>query len=104
MDKEQKQLIGQAAPEQIEKWKREHGDVYAVSVDDSICYLKKPNRAALSAMSTLANDPIRSGEFLLNNCWIAGDETIKTDDSKFLGVVGQLGEIIRVKAAHLEKL
>lgn len=101
---EQVKLNGQAAAEQIEQWKRQHGEVFAVSVDGSVCYLKKPTRQVLSAMSSLVNDPIRSAEFLLNNCWLSGDETIKTDDEKFLGVVSQLGELVKVKAAKLEKL
>ena len=101
---EQIKLNGQATAEQIEEWKRQHGEVYAVSVEESVCYLKKPTRQVLSAMSSLVNDPIRSAEFLLNNCWLAGDETIKTDDEKFLGVVSQLGELVKVKAAKLEKL
>lgn len=97
-------LKGQVTDEQIIKWKKDYGEVFAVSVDDSICYLKKPNRNILSAMSQIANDPIKSSEFLLNNCWIAGDESIKTDDEKFLGVVSQLGELVKVKAAKLVKL
>lgn len=101
---EDKTLKGQATREEIAKWKEKWGDVYSVQVDESICYLHKPNRNTLSAMSTLSNDAIRSSEFLLNNCWLGGDEAIKTDDEKFLGVVSQLGELVKVKSAHLEKL
>lgn len=104
MEGEAKKLKGQATEEQIAKWKKDHGEIFAVSVDGSICYLKKPNRNILSAMSTLANDPIRSAEFLLNNCWLDGDTAIKDEDDKFLGVVSQLGEIIKVKTATLVKL
>lgn len=97
-------IKGKATAEQIAEWKKQFGEVYAVTVEDSICYLKKPNRATLSAMSSIMNDPIKSMEFLLNNCWLGGDETIKTDDEKFLAVSSQLKELIHVKAATLEKL
>lgn len=101
---EGKAFKGQATAEEIEAWKKQNGEVYAVSCEDSICYLKKPSRQTLSAMSQLVKDPIKSSEFLLNNCWLGGDDSIKTDDEKFLAVVGQLGELVKVKAAKLEKL
>ena len=41
MENNEKKLVGQAAPEQIEAWKREHGDVFIATVGDSVCYLKK---------------------------------------------------------------
>ena len=47
MEKEEKTLVGQATPEQIEAWKKQHGNVYTVVVDGSIGYLKKPSRKAL---------------------------------------------------------
>lgn len=104
MEEKETQLKGQATAEEIAKWKEKYGEVYAVSVGDSICYLHKPNRAILSAMGSLGGEPIKSAEFLLSNCWISGDEDIKSDDEKFLGVSQQLGELVKVKVARLEKL
>lgn len=100
----EEELKGQVSNEQIEKWKKQFGEVYAVTCDGSVCYLKKPSRVTLSAMSQLSNDPIKSAEFLLNNCWLDGDKAIKEDDEMFLGVVSQLGDLVKVKAAKLEKL
>ena len=37
------------------------------------------------------------------DCWLGGDETIKTDDAKFLGVSSVLTELIEVKEAELKK-
>lgn len=99
-----KQLKGQVDQEQINKWKAVHKDVYAVTVDGSICYLKKPNRATMSHMATLSSNPIRANEVLLNDTWLAGDESIKTDDDKFFGVTSQLAQIIEIKEAELKKL
>lgn len=97
-------LVGQVDQEQINKWKALHKDVYAVTVDGSICYLKKPNRATMSHMATLSTNPIRANEVLLNDTWLAGDESIKTDDDKFFGVTSQLAQIIEIKEAELKKL
>lgn len=97
-------LVGQVDQEQINKWKALHKDVYAVTVDGSICYLKKPTRATISHMATLSTNPIRANEVLLNDTWLGGDETIKTDDDKFLGVTSQLATIVEIKEAEIKKL
>lgn len=97
-------MKGQATEEQITKWKSKYGNVYQVVVDDSACYLKKPNRATISHMATMSGNPIRANEVLLNDTWLGGDETIKTDDDKFLGVSTALAGLIEVKEAELKKL
>ena len=97
-------LVGQVDQEQINKWKAVHKDVYAVTVDGSICYLKKPNRATMSHMATLASNPIRANEVLLNDTWLAGDESIKEDDDKFFGVTSQVAQIIEIIEAEIKKL
>ena len=87
MEKEEKTFVGQATPQQIEAWKRQHGDIYAVECGDSICYLKKPSRKALGYASYASKtNPLNFNETILNDCWLGGDESIKTDDAKFLGV------------------
>lgn len=83
------------------KW----GDVFCVTVGDKVAYLKRPSRQALSAAAVVGkNDPMKYNEILLNNCWLAGDEEIKIDDSLFLGVSAKLGELVEVKEAELKKL
>lgn len=92
-------------PEQIESWKKKWGDVFCVTVGDKMAYLKRPSRQALSAAAVVGkNDPMKYNEILLNNCWLAGDEEIKTDDALFLGVSTKLGELVEVKEAELKKL
>ena len=92
-------------PEQIEAWKKKWGDVFCVTVGDKVAYLKRPSRQALSAAAVVGkNDPMKYNEILLGNCWLAGDEEIKTDDSLFLGVSAKLGELVEMKEAELKKL
>lgn len=92
-------------PEQIESWKKKWGDVFCVTVGDKMAYLKRPSRQAFSAAAVVGkNDPMKYNEILLNNCWLAGDEEIKTDDALFLGVSTKLGELVEVKEAELKKL
>ena len=93
------------SPEQIEAWKKKHGDVFCVTVGDKVAYLKRPDRKTLGAAAVVGkNDPMKYNEILLNNCWLAGDEDIKTDDALFLGVSAKLGELVEIKEAELKKL
>ena len=91
--------------EQIESWKKRHGDVFEVNVDGRTAYLRKPDRKVLGAASVLGkDDPMKYNEILLENCWLGGDEDIKTDDSLFLGVSSVLAEIIEIKKAEIKKI
>lgn len=88
----------------IKGWKKKWGDVFKVDVDGKTCYLHKPDRKTLAYVSSAQGNPIRMTEALLNNCWIDGDEEIKTDDSLFFGVAQQMGSLIDIKKAELVKL
>lgn len=102
---EKKILTGEASPEQVNAWKQQHGDVYIVKVEGSAGYLRKPDRDTMKAVASIgSSDPVRSNEVLLENCWLGGDESIKTDDAKFFGVSATLAELVEVKAAELKKL
>jgi len=100
-----KKYIGEVDNAQIQLWKDQHTDVFSVSVEDSVCYLKKPDRKTFKAIASVAqSDPIRGNEILLENCWLGGDESIKTDDEKFFAVSAQLAKIIEIKQSDLKKL
>ena len=97
--------MAEVTKEQIESWKKKHGDVFEVKVDGRTAYLKKPDRKVLGAASVLGkDDPMKYNETLLENCWLGGDEEIKTDDSLFLGVSSVLAEIIEIKKAEIKKI
>ena len=98
------ELKGTVTAEQIAEWKKKLGDIFKVEVDGSVCYLKKPDRKTMSYVATLGNNPIRANEALLQNCWLGGDESVKTDDEKFFGVSSKLNEIVEIKEAEITKL
>lgn len=99
-----KALTGTATAEQIEKWKKANGNIFKVEVGESVCYLKTPDRKTMAYVATLGNNPVRANEALLQNCWLGGDEAIKTDDEMFFGVSSKLAEIVQVKDAEITKL
>ena len=95
-------LVGEATPEQIEKWKAKHGVVNELKTSQSICYIKCPDR--LTVRATLNKDAITRTEILLENCWLGGDESIKTDDAKFYGAMLATEELVEIEAVTLKKL
>jgi len=103
MEEQEKNEIGVATPEQVQSWKKKHGDVWRISVDGSVCYLRKPNRTVMRAFFS-TNDFIKKNEILLENCWLGGDESIKTDDDKFFGASAVLSDLIDFSEAKLVKL
>lgn len=89
--------------EQIEEWKRKHGDLFEITVEGRSCILHRPTRQDLSYASVL-KDPIKMSETMLNQLWVAGDEEIKTDDSLFLAAIQKMQEVLEVKEAEIKKL
>jgi len=97
-------LNGTVDQGQIDKWKKQHGDVYSFKADGKVCYLRKPDRKILSYVSSMGNNPIRIAETMLNNCWLGGCGDFKTDDALFLGLSQKLGSLIQIKEAEISKL
>lgn len=94
-----------ATQEDINAWKQKHGDIFLVEVEGRNAYLKAPGRKELSYAATVASkDPMKFNEAILNQCWLAGDEEIKTDDTLFMGVAAKLDEIIQMAEATIKKL
>lgn len=111
MDTKSKKTTEQAVTqEQIDLWKKKHRDVWMVTVvgdDDKeyTCYMRKPDRKQLSlAMRLSQKDPLKFNESIINGCWLAGDEEIKTDDELFMAVSTRLDELINYKEAEIKKL
>lgn len=91
--------------EQIQEWKAKYGQVFKITVEDKQCYLRIPTRKDLSYASAAGKDNIFAfNESILNNCWLAGDEEIRTNDEYFLGASEALGGIIKAKKSKLVKL
>jgi hypothetical protein len=94
------------SPSQIEAWKKKHGEVFEIEIESGEkCYLRKPTRKDLSAAQASARkDPMKFNESLLNNCWLDGDTTIRTDDDLFFAASQVLDEVLVFKSATAKKL
>ena len=96
----------------IEQWKKEHGDVYRIKVTDPDdesrvyeCYVKKPSKNHMAAAAPyLQSDPIKAGDILRANCYLAGDPEIASKDECALAVNLRLFELFKLAETELGKL
>lgn len=84
--------------ELIDKWKKEHGSVFALETDDGkVGYIKDPLsdfRTVRQAFGALEKQgAIGMAVTYMNNCWLGGDEELRTDESYGNGLADQLDEI-----------
>jgi len=89
--------------EQIQEWKKKHGDLFEITVDGKSCILHRPTRRDLSYASVI-KDPIKMSETMLGQLWVAGDEELKTNDELFMAVVSKMDEVLKVKEAEIKTL
>lgn len=117
--KEATKLLGEVTPEQIEAWKKKYGKVTGIIVEGHICYLRKVDRNttsyALSQMSFKVGKAdsgtdleinmgkqFKTGEAVLNNCWLGGSDEIKADNALWMNACIKAGELIEFKEASLK--
>lgn len=91
------------AQEQIESWKKKHGEIFELTIEDKSCIIRRPTRQEFSFVSGI-KDPIQLSETLLKQLWIDGDKEILDDDAYFLPAISQLDEVLRQKEASVKKL
>ncbi len=89
--------------DQLNEWKKKHGDLFEITIDDKSCILHRPTRRDLSYASVV-KDPIKMSETMLGQLWVAGDEEIKIDDGLFLAAIQKMQEVLEVKEAEIKKL
>ena len=93
----------QYTKDQLNEWKKKHGDLFEITIDGKSCILHRPTRRDLSYASVV-KDPIKMSETMLGQLWVAGDEEIKTDDGLFLAAIQKMQEVLEVKEAEIKKL
>jgi hypothetical protein len=89
--------------EQIDAWKKQHGDIYLITVEDKSCVLRKPTRQELSFVSGIT-DPMQFTETLLKQLWLGGDEDMQERDDYFLAISSKLDTVLKLKEAEVKKL
>ena len=78
--------------------------------EEKVCYLKEINRnvheqALGLMMKTKGNaEYLRAGEVILLQCWLTGDNAIKTEDAYLRSACMQAYELMELKSATLKKI
>lgn len=87
---------------QIDKWKKQHGALHKIVVnipgqDPAICIVRDPKVSDIQQSSSLGEgDEYKIGKIQLDNCWLAGDERIKTRLSVSQAAAKKMGAIFPV--------
>ncbi len=91
--------------EQIAKWKKQHGEIFAYEADDLACYLRRPDRQVVELASVRGqNSPFKFTEVILANCWLGGNEQLRSEDSYFMGLSQKVSELVEIKTGELKKV
>ena len=95
----------EVSQKQINAWKEEHGEIFRFDVGDKVCFLRTPTRKALSFAAVAAQtDPMKYNEVILEDCWLAGDEEIKTDNGLFLSISAYIPSLVEIREVKMAKL
>lgn len=106
-------LIGEATEEQIAAWKKQTGadQLLRIKVKNndgsiSVCYLKPADRNVSSlAYTHMANKKmIEAGGVFIANCWLGGDERIKTVDRMYIAACQEAYDALDLAEANSEKI
>ena len=87
--------------EQIEEWKSQYHDIYMIGSDPHYGYVRFPDKKAMKmAYSSLKQDSGALVNSILANCWLGGDEAVKTDP--FFKVVSeQILDVVSLEDAEV---
>ncbi len=82
-----------------------HPKSHILTVGDKHCFLNPMNRQIIAMAKDLSKgDEVETIEMILENCWIEGDEEIKTDDDYFIPAMASVKELFNLKTSTLKKL
>lgn len=105
--------FGEVTPEQIDAWKAQHNATHLLLIKVknadgalSVCYLKPADRNVSSmAYTHIANKKmIEAGGVFIANCWLGGDERIKTVDRMYIAACQQAYDALDLAEAESEKI
>ncbi|MDN3621346.1 hypothetical protein QWY81_17900 [Polaribacter undariae] len=102
---------GNVSKAQLEAWKKKYGKVFKISVkvsekDTAIGYLRTPNRdhKAIGLSLYHQNKILETGEFLLQNCWLGGDDRLKDDEKVADSAAIQANKIVNFLEGSSEEI
>ncbi len=93
---------------EIKRWKKEYGTLHKLTVkvpgeNDAICIVRAPKVSDLTySVKKGEGDKFKIGLAQLNNCWLSGDERIRTKFAFQKAASEQMGKIFEVYPSIVE--
>lgn len=90
----------------IEEYKKKYGHVFKyTSNDGKSCILRSPDLKIIDACRTVAgSSTVKFDKAMLENCWLEGDEELRTSDKYMMGIFDWMYGIIKKVDGQLEEL
>ena len=91
---------------QFNDWKSQYGKVFGyVSTDGKTGVFRTPDMTILDLCSTIAKgSQVKYDQALIANCWLGGDEELKTETKYILGLKEWLADLIEVVNGEMVEL
>lgn len=92
--------------DKIKALKAKHGKLFLYETKDGkSCLLASPTLKIIDACRTIAGgSSIRFNNAIVENCWVDGDEEIRTSDRYLLGLFDELDMIFDIVQGSLREL
>lgn len=96
----------EVTPEQIAKWKEEHGGIYEFPVGDKVAYIRVPNmRDFKRGLKVLTEETeVEFAEEMLDALWLDGDKEIRYNDEYFTPASKKLKKLLDYDDAEVTSL
>ena len=110
MDKDAyKEFNGGVTAENVEQWKKQHGKVFCIEVEDGDDlhkgYFRRPSIDIMAAVTKLSKtDEVKSGKTLFDGCWLGGSEPLRQDIVLFLTCLQQLNVLLTSATGRVKNL
>jgi len=106
-----RKLAGGITQAQLDGWKKKYDGLHKIEVEISeseklTCYLREPSRDQYGTCAMIAQKKtaLAGGEYILNDCWLGGDERIKTEDKVYISAALSAMELFDFLPSSISKL
>jgi 5'(3')-deoxyribonucleotidase len=88
-------------PEVIERWKRQHGNIYQISLEDKVGFFRELNKQDFKQRNLkkmVGKNAYRTGFNTLKIAWLGGDKEFITERDFILCAFNELESVFEKKA------
>ncbi len=93
--------------EQINEWKARHGKIYRLIAEDKVAYIFDPLTSLAvmkKAFTAIQVSTILYVQSVLADCWLGGDEELKTDEAYGNALSDNIDELTKLPKHQIEEM